>query len=108
MDNARLLAPRTELVAGRAEIEAYWQTGITLGVSGLEREILELGSVGAVAVEMDRYALVVPPDRGRPVVDRGTSLALRRRQADGTWRRPVDAFDPDGRSQAAAVEAGKR
>lgn len=63
VDNARLLTPRAELVAGRAEIDAYWQTGITLRVSGLELE---------------------------------------------TLRRAVDSFDPGGRSQAIAVEAGKR
>lgn len=108
VDNARLLAPGAKLVAGRAEIEAYWQTGIPLGVSGLELEAVELESVGGVAVEIGRYALVVSPDRGNSVVDRGTLLAPHRQQADGSWRRAVDAFNPDGRSQAAAVEAEKR
>jgi ketosteroid isomerase-like protein len=106
-DDAKLLVPRAELVAGRAEIEAYWQTGITLGVSRLELETLELEPVRVVTVEIGRYAIVVSADRGDPVVDRGKYLALHKQQADGSWHRAVDVFNPDGRSQITAVGAGK-
>ena len=99
-EDAKLLAPRAKLVAGRAEVEAYWRTGITLGVSRLELETLELEPMGEVAVEIGRYAIVVSADRGEPVVDRGKYLALHRQQADGSWRRAVDVFNPDGRTPA--------
>jgi ketosteroid isomerase-like protein len=100
VNDAKLLAPRAELVTGRAAIASYWQTGITLGVSALELQTLEIESVGAVAVEIGQYAIVVSAYRGDPVVDRGKYLALHRQQADGAWRRAVDVFSPDGRTPA--------
>lgn len=94
-EDAKLLAPKAELVAGRAEIEAYWRTGIALGVSRLELETIELELAGALAIELGRYAILVSAERGEPLVDSGKYLALYKQQRDGSWRRAVDVFNPD-------------
>jgi ketosteroid isomerase-like protein len=48
-------------------------------------------SSNGVAVETGRYVLA----GGAVVLDRGKYLVLHRRQADGSWRRAVDVFNPD-------------
>jgi uncharacterized protein (TIGR02246 family) len=97
-DDARLLAPAGDLIAGRTEIEAYWQAGMTLGVSGIELEPLELECTpGAIVVEIGRYALSALDEDGESVIDRGKYFVLHRPQADGSWRCAVQIFNPDGR-----------
>lgn len=95
-DDARLLAPAAEPIAGRAEIEAYWRAGIAVGVSRMQLDAHELELAGVAAIETGRYTVWAEVDRGGPVVDRGTYVVLHLQQADGSWRRAVDIFDPDG------------
>lgn len=95
--DAKLLAPGSPLVAGRGQIEAYWQTGIALGITRIELEArnLEIAHAETVALEVGRYALGVQAgDRGH-MVYRGKYVGIHRRQADGSWRRAVDVFNPD-------------
>ena len=95
--DAKLLAPGAPVLAGRSQIEAYWQTGIALGISRIELEVLdlEIARAEAVAFEVGRYALGVEAgDRGH-MVYRGKYVGVHRQQPDGAWRRAVDVFNPD-------------
>jgi ketosteroid isomerase-like protein len=93
--DGKLLSPAAELFAGRRDIEGYWRAGIALGLSGLEVDGVELESSDGLAVETGRYVLAGGP----LVLERGKYLVLHRRQADGTWRRAVDVFNPDLRPE---------
>lgn len=104
VEDARLLASAAEPIAGRGAIRSYWQAGVELGVV-LRLEPLEVELAGPFAVEIGRYAFSLGGDGVGEPVDRGTYLVLHRRQADGSWRRSVDVFNPDG--PAAALESGK-
>ena len=92
-DDGKLLTATSELIAGRIQIEAYWRAGLALGLAGFALEPSELEVGDGTAVEIGRYALTLAGD-GVPA-DSGTYLALHRRQADGSWRRAVDVFNPD-------------
>jgi uncharacterized protein (TIGR02246 family) len=94
-DDGKLLSAAADLVVGRREIEQYWRAGIALGISLLAVDAVEVDADGAVAVETGRYVLT----GGAVVLDRGKYVALHRRQADGTWRRAVDVFNPDLRTK---------
>lgn len=89
--DAKLLTPAPELIRGRADIEAYWRTGIAVGVSSLELELEVLEAVAAGVVEAGRYTLCVDVT----VVERGTYLVLHAQTPEGFWRRAVDVFHPD-------------
>jgi ketosteroid isomerase-like protein len=89
-DDGRLLAPAAGIVCGRDQIEAYWRAGIGLGLFRLELEAREVEVIDGLAIEVGRYAIAVASG-----ADAGEYLVLHRRQADGTWRRAVDVFNPD-------------
>ncbi len=106
--DAKLLAPASPLVAGRGQIEMYWRTGIALGITQIELEVLvlEIAPAEPVALEVGRYALGVEAgDRGH-IVYRGKYVGLHRRQADGSWRRAVDVFNPDQPSGVTRKKSG--
>ena len=95
-EDARLLAPSTEVLSGRASVARFWQAGIDAGVEGIDLETggVEVEPGGDVATEIGRYVLSMRPDRGPAVIDRGTYLLVYRR-VDGGWRRAVETFHPD-------------
>lgn len=94
-DDGKLLTAAARLISGRAEIEAYWREGIGFGLSNLELEAVDVQVIGALAIEIGRYALAV-----RGGSDQGKYLVLHRQEPDGTWRRAVDVFNPDQTKEA--------
>lgn len=102
-DDAKLLAPSAELVAGRDAIAAFWRAGLEAGIAGIELEELTIAGGDGVAWEIGRYALRLEPADGQPVVDRGKYLLVHELQRDGSWRRAVEMFNPEG----PPVKSGK-
>jgi ketosteroid isomerase-like protein len=94
-DDARLLAPSSELVRGRRAIRDFWRAGVDSGIDRVELESLDLQSNANLAYEIGRYMLRLTGDAGAPVVDRGKYLLVHRLDADGRWRRLVEMFNPD-------------
>ena len=94
-DGARVVAPAAGVLDGRAEIEAYWQAGIDLGLAGLAFESQVLEEIGGGALEIGRYAVSGQADLAGPRVERGTYLVLHTLDRCGSWRRTVEIFNPD-------------
>jgi ketosteroid isomerase-like protein len=94
-DGARLLSPAAGLVEGRAQIGAYWQAGLDLGLSALAFETRVLEEVAGAVLEVGRYAFSGWRRHAEPRVDRGTYLVLHTLGPDGVWRRGVEVFNPD-------------
>jgi ketosteroid isomerase-like protein len=103
-DDAKLLAPAAELIRGRAEIEAYWRAGILIGLSTVAFERQVIAALGRRVAELGRYAVSVDAAQLGRVVDRGTYLVLHTQIADGSWRRTVDVFNPDGPNPACHTD----
>jgi ketosteroid isomerase-like protein len=94
-DDAQLLTPVAGLIEGRQAIEAYWGTGIALGLSSVTFEAWRVERLGARQVEIGRYRVTVEAEPTDARSERGTYLVLHRRGVDGTWQRAVDVLDPD-------------
>jgi ketosteroid isomerase-like protein len=102
--DAKLLAPTADLLHGQAEIEGFWRAGVTVGVSAVEFASELLQPVGTSFVEVGRYAVLIRAARWDPTVDRGTYVVLHAQNADGSWRRAVDVFNPDEPSPARRTD----
>jgi uncharacterized protein (TIGR02246 family) len=89
--DGRVVTSAAELIAGRPEIEAFWQAGIAVGLSQVDLQEVEVQVGPGIALEFGRYALGA--EAGTP--ETGVYVALHRRETDGAWRRAVDVFNPD-------------
>ena len=94
-NDAQLLTPAAELIRGREAIEAYWATGIALGLSAVSFETRRVEQLGARQVEIGRYRVTVEAELTDARFELGTYLVLHRQAGDGTWQRAVDVFDRD-------------
>lgn len=94
-DDAQLLTPAAGLIQGRKAVEAYWGTGIALGLSSVSFEARRVERLGARQVEIGRYRVTVETGPTDARFERGTYLVLHRQAVDGTWQRAVDVLDPD-------------
>jgi uncharacterized protein (TIGR02246 family) len=98
-EDGKVLTPAAQLIEGRRQIEAFWRAGLAVGLAGVDLEAEGFEAGPDYLLEIGRYRLTVADDRGAPTVDSGKYLALHRRQADGSWRRAVDVFNPDMRKE---------
>jgi ketosteroid isomerase-like protein len=95
-DDARLMAPSAELLAGRPSIARFWQAGIDAGVDSIELHAVDLViESDDTAHEIGRYVLRLTSPSGEAVVDRGRYMLVYRREADGAWRRAAETFNPE-------------
>lgn len=90
--DARLLPPFAEMMAGRDAIEAFWQAGIDSGLTAIEFDSVKVERDNRIAYEVGNYAMLVRPEEGESVSDRGTYVLVHERQEDGSWRRVVEMF----------------
>ena len=104
-EDARLLAPSSEILTGRQSIVRFWQAGIDAGVDSIELHALdvEVEPGGETACELGRYVLRLTSQSGDAVVDRGRYLLVYRHDSDGAWRRAVETFNPEASPSPADV-----
>src|SRR5215470_14995525 len=106
-DDATLLAPGCEPIRGRTSIEAYWATGIRLGLSALAFDRHVLKALGGQAIDAGRYTISIVSDAGGPVAEHGTYLVLYRQVAEGSWRRDIEIFSADEPTAATRQEPAR-
>jgi uncharacterized protein (TIGR02246 family) len=95
-DNARLLPPASQAVVGRDQIRAFWEAGLTSGITDISFEPSDQRADGALACEAGRYMLRFDPPDGTTLVERGHYVHVHERQRDGSWLRSVEIFTPGG------------
>ncbi len=101
--DARLVAPAVQPMHGRSAVEAFWRAGIDAGICDFELEPIEQEHDDRIACEIGRYLLRVRPAEGPPVVERGHYVVILGREADGSWLRALEMFNP---AQQAAEGTG--
>jgi ketosteroid isomerase-like protein len=106
-ETARLVAPSAGVIEGRAAIQAFWQAGLDAGVVDVRLEAVEVQCRDSLAYEIGRYVLQLRPASGESVVDRGTYVLVLEQHTDGSWRRAVEMFSPEGPSAQAVEPSGR-
>jgi ketosteroid isomerase-like protein len=97
-DEAKLLAPSTELVEGRPEIEAFWRAGIESGIAEFTLEPTVVEEREGIAYEIGTYRLALGTGENR-VVDEGRYALVHERAPDGSWQRTVEMFNPNTQTE---------
>jgi len=90
-ERARLLAPNTETVEGRGNIEGFCKEFIATGAQ-LKFELLTVHESADFCASVGRYVMTFPGDAPE---DRGKFIEVWKRQGDGSWQIADDIFNSD-------------
>ena len=95
--DASLMPPNTATIVGRDGIQKFWGGFVDAYRIKLTLVADEVEGRGDLAYWRGRYIFdLTPKAQGQaPSRDEGKSLAIYRRQADGTWRLAVDMYSSD-------------
>ena len=94
-EDAVLMAPNQEMVRGRSQIQAYWQTLLDGGAKDVSLTTTHVATSGDVGYKAGTYQFTMAPSGAPPVTDRGKYVVGLRRQPDGKWRMTHDIFNSD-------------
>ena len=87
-----LMAPNQPMIRGKKAFEETYLSRIEQSTGGTHsNELVEFGVEGDLAYQIGTYAVegANPPEQGK-------FLNILKRQADGTWKVAVSAFNSDG------------
>lgn len=93
--NAVLMPPNHPAVAGRKNIQAFFQGLMGPSFGGITLETAAVESAGGLAYGRGRYRLALTSPAGQPVEDTGKYVVVYRRQPNGAWRAVADIFNSD-------------
>ncbi|MGH7553280.1 MAG: YybH family protein [Longimicrobiales bacterium] len=85
-DDATVFPANAEAVTGRAALEQFAIGLMSAGAVQFAPGELQINVVGDVAYVTFPWTLTITPPSGPAIQDRGNTLDVLRRQADGTWR----------------------
>jgi len=88
-DNAKLLPPNSDILQGRAAIQAYWQAAMDMGLASVQLEIQEVDALGNTAVEVSHYTLYLA---NGTVADYGKYM-IEWKRVSGQWFLHRDIFN---------------
>lgn len=96
-DDGMLLPPNQEAVSGMEAIQKWGQAmvetpGFAVSWQPTKAEAARSGDQGYT---VGTYEMTVNDAKGKPVTDKGKYLTVWKKQADGSWKVAVDAFNPD-------------
>ena len=95
--DARIMPPGMPMVEGRDSIRATLAGYLSAGrVEGFTLAVQSVTANGPMAVERATFSMTFTPTGGQPMPSRGKSVALWRRQADGSWRVNASNLDLPG------------
>ena len=85
---ARILPPGAEMIAGRDEIQAFWQqAAVAMGVKAIKLQTVSVEQVGDMAFEIGRAEL----DAASPMT---VKYVVVWKREDGAWKWDVDIWNP--------------
>lgn len=112
MDDAVALPPNEPMFRGKQSTRDYVRRmSEQFKISGEYTGAELVAAAGDVAVEHMTFRLTLQPiSGGAPIVDEGKGVHVYRRQADGTWKIALDAWNSNAQPPAAPppTTAGKK
>ena len=91
-EDAQLLPPNADVMAGKEAIQAFWQGAMDMGCKECSLEIVELLENGDMVIEIGNYILIIQLAEGETITDKGKYLVVWK-QEDGAWRLDIDIWN---------------
>jgi uncharacterized protein (TIGR02246 family) len=86
-EDAVVMPPDSDLVRGRAAIEAFWKSGHEAGMKNMRLEIVDVESDGTYIIETGKAtADVQPAGQAAATPESFKYLVVWKKQKDGSWK----------------------
>jgi len=92
-EDATLLPPDSDMVKGRAGIEAFWKGGLQMGIKEALLTTVVVSGAGDLAYEIGRFALKVQPEGKEVIEQKGKYVVVWKKAADEVWKLHVDIWN---------------
>ncbi len=89
--DAQLLPPNGEPMSGTANITAFWQGAMALGIKDAQLETKHVEARGDLAVEVGQYTLTIQPEGAAAMTDVGKYVVVWK--DDGGWKLHIDIWN---------------
>jgi len=95
-DDAVLLPPNEPIVTGKQAIRVSWVSLLSPNNAlGWQANKVDVARSGDLAYVVGSYTLTTRDAEGKPVVDRGKTIEVFKKQADSTWKVVADMYNSD-------------
>ena len=92
-EDATLLPPNSEMIQGRAGVEAYWTGGFQMGIKDIVLTTVEVMGMGDMVCEIGKAKVSIQPEGMDAIEDSGKYLVVWKKGEDGMWRLHVDIWN---------------
>jgi uncharacterized protein (TIGR02246 family) len=92
-EDATVLPPDSDMVKGRAGIEAFWKGGLQMGIKEAVLTTVDVSGAGDLAYEIGRFALKVQPQGKEIIEQKGKYVVVWKRAPDAVWKLHVDIWN---------------
>ena len=92
-EDARLLPPNSEMIEGRASVEAYWAGGFQMGIKDVVLTTVDVMGMGDLVCEIGTAKISVQPEGMDALEDMAKYLVIWKKGDDGMWRLHVDIWN---------------
>ncbi|NOT64063.1 MAG: SgcJ/EcaC family oxidoreductase [Acidobacteria bacterium] len=90
--DGQLLPPGSTPLSGTANITAFWQGAMSLGIKSAQLATQSIEERGDLAVEVGQYTLDIQPDGTAAMTDIGKYVVVWKNDG-GTWKLHVDIWN---------------
>ena len=95
-DDAVLLPPNEPIVAGKQAIRASWVSLLSPNIAlAWQANKVDVARSGDLAYVVGSYTLTTRDAEGKPVMDRGKTIEVFKKEADGSWKVVADMYNSD-------------
>ena len=106
-DDALVMPPNAASATTKEAIRALWKDMLTDTSLSWKTKKVEVAQSGDLAFSSGTYEVKLNDPTGTPVNDRGKTLAVWKKQADGTWKCVADMWNSDLRASAPGAAEKK-